>query len=1370
MSFTATVTAALKSTPGRLAGRSARWLLGCGRWILGLLLLVWTLLLAAWLLLHWAILPHINEWRPDLERLASQTLGVRTEIGEIEVRSGGWIPALELRDVRFLDPAGREALRLPRVAAALSARSLWALELRFAQLLIDRPELEVRRDAQGRVFVAGLSMEGQGPSGEAGDALADWFFAQHEFVIQQGRVRWIDEKRGAAPLELSGLDLVLRNGLRRHELRLDATPPAEWGQRFSLRGRFTQSLLKRPGELRHWSGQLYAELPRADVRQLRRHVDLPFELDEGDGALRAWADFKQGEAQALTLDMGLRAVKLRLGADMEPLALARIEGRLALARNAQGFNLNAHQLGFELAAAAQGGEGLVWPRSDWALNLKRAPVKAGQAPGPLLGGELSAQRLDLALMSQIATRLPFGASQRRWLAELAPQGLVSELSARWDGPLEAPTSYRVKAGLSGLVLEAKAQGADIGRPGLANASLQLDASERGGQARLAIQDGSLEFPGVFEEPVLPLQRFHAMLDWRIEPRPGGRPPAIELRVSDVKLANADLRGELEALWKTGAGGASGLEHGRGGRFPGHLDLNGRLDQAQAARVARYLPLGIGNVAREYVRDAIRGGEARQVQFKARGDLWDFPFDAVQQGQFRISTQAQDLQLAYVPGVGGAEPAWPAMDKLSAELVFERGSMQIKNGRARVLGYELHGVNGGIKDLMHQQVLELEGQGRGPMSELLRFTKLSPVGEWIGGALKDTTASGAAQLRLGLQIPLNDVDKAQVKGQVLLAGNDVRMRPDVPLLGNARARIEFDRRGVNIQGGAARVLGGDASFEGGTQRDGSLRFNGQGVVTAEALRRAGELGPLARLAQSLNGQTAYRLQLGFKEGGGSELSLSSSLQGLGAELPAPLAKAPESQLPLRYQTTQLGNGRDELRLELGAVLAAQYQRDISGETPRVLAGSLALQDKLPSVPAQGVALQANLGQLNLDAWQAVAQRLQGGGTATAGGGAADALEGGGYAPTQIALRAQGLVFAGRPLSKVVAGITRVPEQGLWRANLDAEQLNGYLELRPARGAQPARVHARLARLSLPKSEADSVSQLLEQPQAGGAGQLPALDIVVEDFELRGKRLGRLEVDAQAQGPQREWKLGKLQLRHPDAVLNATGQWLAEPGRAQRRTVLDWKLEVADAGNLLERLGQGRLLRGGKGQASGQLGWLGSPLAPDYPSMSGQLHLALDAGQFLQAEPGVGRLLGILSLQSLPRRLVLDFRDVFSEGFAFDGFSGDVKIAQGVASSNNLRMSGVQAVVVMEGQADLAKETQDLRVLVVPEINAGGASLAYAAINPAVGLGTFLAQLLLRRPMMAASTREFRVTGSWDDPKVERVERKPDAELPAAASTP
>ena len=146
--------------------------------------------------------------------------------------------------------------------------------------------------------------------------------------------------------------------------------------------------------------------------------------------------------------------------------------------------------------------------------------------------------------------------------------------------------------------------------------------------------------------------------------------------------------------------------------------------------------------------------------------------------------------------------------------------------------------------------------------------------------------------------------------------------------------------------------------------------------------------------------------------------------------------------------------------------------------------------------------------------------------------------------------------------------------------------------------------------------------------------------------------------------------------------------------------------------------------------------------------------------------------MLSLQSLPRRLLLDFRDVFADGFVFDGVTADVHLANGVARSDNIRIRGVQAAVLVDGSSDLAAETQVLRVVVVPEINAGGASLAYAAINPAVALTTFLAQLVFSRPMAAANTREFHITGTWSEPKVERVERIPEAvrEAARAASAP
>jgi uncharacterized protein YhdP len=309
------------------------------------------------------------------------------------------------------------------------------------------------------------------------------------------------------------------------------------------------------------------------------------------------------------------------------------------------------------------------------------------------------------------------------------------------------------------------------------------------------------------------------------------------------------------------------------------------------------------------------------------------------------------------------------------------------------------------------------------------------------------------------------------------------------------------------------------------------------------------------------------------------------------------------------------------------------------------------------------------------------------------------------------------------------------------------------------------------LALPPSEANSFENLL----ADAPSTVPALDVEIDDFELRGKKLGRLEIEAVNRGIEgtarvREWRLTRFVLTNPEAQLSGSGQW--QPSTSNPRMVMDFKLELSDSGAFLGRLGFPGTLRGGKGRLAGQLSWAGSPLALHVPSLDGRINLALEAGQFLKAGPGAGRLLSVLSLQSLPRRLVLDFRDLFQEGFAFDNVAGDVVIDDGVASTNNLRMRGVQAAVLMEGSADIGRETQQLRVVVVPEINAGTASLAYAAINPAIGLGTFFAQLLLRRPLIAASTREFTVQGSWADPKVERVERKPgdpvpEIEIPAAA---
>jgi len=1343
------------SLPNAAAAAAVRWAGVAARLALGIILGAWSLLLIAWLTLHWGILPHAEQWRPQIEHRASRALGVPVRIGNIEVRSRGWIPAVELTDVVLHDRDGREALRLPRVAAAVSARSLLTLQLRFEQLLIDGARLEVRRDTSGSIHVAGLEM-----SAAPGDdgALADWFFEQHEFVIRNGALRWSDEQRNAPPLELTGVELVVRNGLRRHDLRLDATPPAEWGERFSLRARLTQPLLARSGDWRRWNGTLHAELPRADVSELRRHVDLPFELTGGAGALRAWIDVVQGEARGATVDIALREVVLRLARDLEPLAFEQVNGRLAAVRHDRGFSVAAQRFGFVTA------DGVTWPRGELKLAVRQADDGA-----PVDGGEFSADRLDLALMARVAERVPLGAALRKLLTELAPQGVVLGLNARWDGPLDAPLHYQVKTRVKGLTIAAAPASAPdaIGRPGWRNADIDLNASDKGGDARLVLDGGALEFPGVFDDPVLPLDQFSAQLAWRIEKsRRAGALPQLELKVSHARFVNADAQGELSATWRTGTGTA----YGRGGRYPGVLELAGKLAGARAAAVARYLPRRIPQSARSYVERAVLDGRIAAATFKVRGDLSDFPYSNVRDGEFRVAGKVDGVTLAYVPAEPGHKQAWPAFTRVSGELVFDRASMEIRNAQARLWDIELAKVNGTIRDLDHS-VLVIDGQVRGPAADLVRYVNATPVGEWTHEALKHATFGGSGDLKLALTIPLADVDRASVKGSIALAGNDVRIRPDAPLMAGAKARIEFSDKGFSIAGGSARVLGGEASFEGGTGADGTLRFTGQGVATADGLRREAGLGWLSRLATSFSGQTPYRMTLAVVRGH-PEITLTSSLGGLGVDLPAPLKKAAADTLPMRYASSVLpdvgGAPRDQLRFELGSALQAQFMRDLSRDEPQVLRGGIGVGEAAPT-PAAGVHANVVAASFNADAWQSVLDRVTPSGATGAVGAAADA---GGYLPKTVAFRAQELVTGSRRLSHVVAGLTH--EDTRWRANVEADQLNGYVEWHPGRGTQPGVIYARLARLSLPQAQAESVESLLDQAPTSA----PALDIVVDDFDLRGKKLGRVEIEA-ANREGAQWRLTKLSLITPDARLTGTGQWsAAAAGAARRRMEMDFQLELADSGAFLERMGLGRALRGGRGRLQGQLSWSGSPLALHVPSLAGQMNLSVDKGQFLKAGPGAARLLSVLSLQSLPRRLVLDFRDVFQEGFPFDNASGDITIHQGVASTNNLRMRGVQAAVLMEGQADLERETQDLRVIVVPEINAGTASLAYAAINPAIGLTTFVAQLLLRKPLMAAGTREFHVGGSWDEPKVDRVERKPGAPLPdldpapaaAAASAP
>jgi uncharacterized protein YhdP len=281
--------------------------------------------------------------------------------------------------------------------------------------------------------------------------------------------------------------------------------------------------------------------------------------------------------------------------------------------------------------------------------------------------------------------------------------------------------------------------------------------------------------------------------------------------------------------------------------------------------------------------------------------------------------------------------------------------------------------------------------------------------------------------------------------------------------------------------------------------------------------------------------------------------------------------------------------------------------------------------------------------------------------------------------------------------------------------------------------------------------------------GSGNPWPELDVVADQYLGRHGSLGRLELEARPDGA--DWQIRRFSLAHPAGTLAGEGLWRARG--ADPQTKLDVTLDVQDTPAYLAAFGLPGAVKGAPTKIQGQLVWKGAPDDFDYPSLGGSLHVAVGAGQFTKIDPGIGKLLGVLSLQALPRRITLDFRDVFSEGFAFDSIVGDVRIASGVMRTDELLLNGPAARVAIGGEVNLERETQRLTVKVMPSLatsvsaGAGAAAILLAAANPlvgaAIGAGTLLAQKMMKDPIEQIFSYEYRVSGSWTDPVVERVAR-------------
>ncbi len=1248
------------------------------------------------LAMRYLVLPHIDDYKDKIAQSVSEAVGQKVTIDHIDAGWDGLNPHLTLRKVELYDKQNRPALSLDNIETSLSWLSIPLFEPRLSLLIINQPELTVRREADGTLFVAGISM-----SGPARPEFPNWLLRQSRIDVINATILWQDDMRKAPPLTLNKLNMQIvspawESLIGHHRFSLRATPSAGTSQPIDLRGNIYGHDVS---QINQWRGTIYARLEGTDIAAWRSWVSYPFDLSEGFGAAQFWLSFSKGQVQKVTSDVILNNVRTRLSKSSAEASLRNLSGRLMWFQHADGQELRAERIKITTADGLNVQNG--------KLGVRERLIAGKQ----LIEGNVALDEINLESVNTFARYLPLPQRTLQQLANIAPVGTLKKLEMRWKGDQDIPSAYTFRSQFSGLGMQAYQN-----IPGFTNLSGSVDADETNGTLTIDARQAQLDLKKILREPI-PADKLTGQIKWH------NSKDATEIQVNKLAIANPHIAGVINASYLHKADNND------------EIDLTGKFGQANGKFAHFYYPIILSKDTLHWLDTSILAGRGENTNVIVRGKLNEFPWADSKNGLFQIKADISEGVLDYANG-------WPKIEGIKLALLFEGNHMDLNATQGRLFGNQIIKARAVIPVLdAEHPVLEVTGGLNSPANDVIKFVNNSPVLTAIDGFTEGMQASGNGKLSLNLRIPLDTEGVgSKVKGSYIVSNGTLSGGGDFPALSNINGKLEFTESSLRAQNVSAQIYGGPAQFNLASGKDGLLHVIAQGRMTDSGIRQAIGLP----LADKLHGAADWNAEINLRKRQ-ADLVITSSLVGLSSSLPPPFDKSATDTLPLRIEKKLQGIQQDVINLSLDGILNAKLLRQERDGVMQTERGEINLGDnaELPAQP--GVILKGNIAHFDVDQWQTLI-----------GDTAGDAKGAGSKVNINSAnLSIKTLDIFGRRINELKLNAKTITDG--WQMNLQSREINGDASwLRSGNGKIIARLKSLITPSAAPAKITDADSAVKKDQK------YPALDVVAEEFEVKQKKLGRLELQASEQSD--NWRIEKLRISNSDSILLAEGEWLNWKRNPNTRMNINWA--ISNVGKTLERFGYPNTVKGGNADFIGQLNWPGSPHEFDVLGLNGNFKVDARNGQILQIQPGVGRLFSVLSLQNLPRRLTFDFRDVFSSGFIFDKVSANVKIDRGIMRSNDFILEGPTARVEMKGETDLHKETQHLFVKVTPYIS-DSISLAALAGGPAVAAAAYLAQKLLKDPLNKLAVDRYEIVGTWDNPQEVNSEAQGKAATPTAS---
>ena len=762
-----------------------------------------------------------------------------------------------------------------------------------------------------------------------------------------------------------------------------------------------------------------------------------------------------------------------------------------------------------------------------------------------------------------------------------------------------------------------------------------------------------------------------------------------------------------------------------------VDVNVAITRGDIGRLDSYWPESIlkENV-KGWLRRGLTGGDILSGRLQIYGDMDDWPFRRGE-GRFEAVAEVDRARIDYLED-------WPEAREVHAVARFVGAAMDIRGKVGDIGGLEARTVSAVIADMKSAE-LKINYSADSELPLMLEFLQKTPLREQIQVDLSEMTFAGAAQTEGALIVPLgeNPAD-VSLDGRVDLPGALFSDPVSEITLENIVGELRYDEKGFTGVGLETQFRGYPArlGLAAGTDREEKFRADLAGNFGVRDVIPGFLLESYSELAQ-VGGDCLWQVSLTVAPGdAGVEmetiLHVESGLEGVELQLPPPFDKQAGERWPLVLSFPFTGPRR-VLDLEIEDRVGMRF--DLSGDLDAPRSAVIRLGGGLPAMPPAGfIRIEGSSDTIDLDGWidVIIEGAMQGKGM-------------GGLILERGSLLADKLLFLDRNFDQVAMNFN-VDDTDV-RAEFAAEAIDGNVRFTSGDGGINS-LSAEFERLAL----GDPVSTGLDMKS--NPADLPALHLYARSFRYAGVELGETRIEAfpTANG----FHFEKVDASSDQLSVQASGDWLLD--EQGQRSDFDIHMASESLGDFLQTLDISSSVQGGQTLVDFSVWWPGSPAAFGLARLNGEVEFSVVDGNITGASSGTGRLLGLLSIQALPKRLALDFRDVFDAGFSFDEASGTFIMENGKARTDDVLLKSSSANIMVSGSTNLVERQYDQLLTIRPGLGNTLPIIGALAAGPGGAAAGLALQGLLHQELAEATQVQYTVTGDWDDPQVEAVDVK------------